>query len=354
MPALPPANTLPPWIRQHAQSHQIERAYNICLDLEKWIQREVDLGKSMEQAMIHCRILGYLFHHFPSRDIEHFVGKIAATGGQPEELLKLGEGFYAYFVKLLMSNKETTPVTSSHSSRRSVENLVDKILDELKEAPQNHETAKKLALIRDGFQCVVTKVYDRNIVMDNKPLQEITMAGAPVGSTQCAHIFPESINPNNASDSNKEDYAATVWAVLDCFGYPNLRQELDGTSIHRLENVMTMDVTLHALFDMLLIYLTATEVPNRYRLEGVKDWCVANRPEYATFSTPDPEKYPLPNPAYLAIHAACVKVAHLSGATEHIEEVLRRLEDTFVLAEDGGSSEILYTAILSSMHVVSF
>lgn len=43
----------------------------------------------------------------------------------------------------------------------------------------------------------------------------------------------------------------------------------------------------------------------------------------------------------LAIHAACVKVAHLSGAAEHIENVLRRLEDTRVLAEDGGSSEVL-------------
>ncbi|KAI6018913.1 hypothetical protein BKA83DRAFT_4308884 [Pisolithus microcarpus] len=233
-----------------------------------------------------------------------------------------------------MSNKETTPVPSSHSSRLSVDNL-------------NHETAKKLALIRDGFQCVVTKVYDLCTVQNNRALQQVTMDGAPVGVTQYAHIFPESINANTASDSN-EDYAASVWAVLDCFGYRNLRQELDGASIHRLENVMTMDVTIHHLFDRLLIYFTP-----RYRLEGVKAWCVVNRPEYVTFSAPDPERCPLPNPAYLAIHAACVKVAHLSGATEYIKEVLRRMEDTLVLAEDGGSSEILYTAILSSMHAVS-
>ncbi|KAI5999985.1 hypothetical protein EDD15DRAFT_2362515 [Pisolithus albus] len=353
MPALPPANALPPWIRQHAQSHQIERAYNICLDLETWIQREVDLGKSMAKAMIHCRILGYLFHHFPSRDIEHFVGKIASTGGQPEELLKLGERFYAYFVKLLMSNKETTPVPSSHSSRLSVDNPVDKIGDELKEVPQNHETAKKLALIRDGFRCVVTKVYDTHMAWSDRTLRQAVTDGAPVAITQCAHIFPESINPNTASDSNREDYAATVWAVLDCFGYPNLRQELDGAGIHRLENVMTMDVTTHQFFDTLKIYFTPTEVPNRYRLEGVHEYYLANRPEFVTFSTPDPDKYPLPNPTYLAIHATCAKVAHLSGAAEHIEEVFRRMEDTLALAEDGGSSEILYTAILSSMHAVS-
>ncbi|KIK16669.1 hypothetical protein PISMIDRAFT_686135 [Pisolithus microcarpus 441] len=62
MPVLPPANTLPPWIRQHPQSHRIESAYNICLDLETWIQCKVDLGTEMEKAMIHCRILGCLFH----------------------------------------------------------------------------------------------------------------------------------------------------------------------------------------------------------------------------------------------------------------------------------------------------
>ncbi|KAI6016144.1 hypothetical protein BKA83DRAFT_4060420, partial [Pisolithus microcarpus] len=61
-----------------------------------------------------------------------------------------------------------------------------------------------------------------------------------------------------------------------------------------------------------------------------------------------------PNPIYLAIHAACAKVAHLSGAAEHIENVLRRLENTRVLAEDGRSSELLlYTAILSSMGAIS-
>ncbi|KAI6033345.1 hypothetical protein EDC04DRAFT_2571761, partial [Pisolithus marmoratus] len=43
-----------------------------------------------------------------------------------------------------------------------------------------------------------------------------------------------------------------------------------------------------------------------------------------TFSTPDLEQYPLPNPTYLAIHAICAGVAHLSGEGEYIEEMLRK------------------------------
>ncbi|KAI6016605.1 hypothetical protein PISMIDRAFT_108260, partial [Pisolithus microcarpus 441] len=36
----------------------------------------------------------------------------------------------------------------------------------------------------------------------------------------------------------------------------------------------------------------------------------------------------------LLIHTACAKIAHLSGAAEHIKKVLRRMEVTRVLAED--------------------
>ena len=65
-----------------------------------------------------------------------------------------------------------------------------------------------------------------------------------------------------------------------------------------------------------------------------------------TFTTSDPEKLPLPSPAYLAIHAACARVAHLSGAGEHIDRVLRELEHTKVLSKDGASAEALEHALL--------
>ncbi|KAI6108311.1 hypothetical protein F5141DRAFT_993072, partial [Pisolithus sp. B1] len=58
--------------------------------------------------------------------------------------------------------------------------------------------------------------------------------------------------------------------------------------------------------------------------------------KYVTFSTLDPDKYPFPDPTYLAIHAACAKVARFSGTSAYIENVLRHMEDTHVLAEDGG------------------
>lgn len=67
-----------------------------------------------------------------------------------------------------------------------------------------------------------------------------------------------------------------------------------------------------------------------------------------TFTTIDNEKLPLPSREYLAIHAACAKILHLSGAAEYFDTVMRDMEEVVVLAEDGSSAEILEHAILSS------
>ena len=69
--------------------------------------------------------------------------------------------------------------------------------------------------------------------------------------------------------------------------------------------------------------------------------------EIITFHSADPQ-IPLPDPRYLAIHAACAKVCHASGAAEVIEKMLREYEEIPVLATDG-SSNILEHAL----HMIS-
>jgi hypothetical protein len=55
----------------------------------------------------------------------------------------------------------------------------------------------------------------------------------------------------------------------------------------------------------------------------------------------------LPNPTYFKIHAACCKVAHLSGATEYIENTLNNLEDIGVLSQGGSAAHVLMFALQS-------
>jgi hypothetical protein len=53
----------------------------------------------------------------------------------------------------------------------------------------------------------------------------------------------------------------------------------------------------------------------------------------------------LPNPDYLEIHAACCRIAYLTGATEHMNEILEDLEDMQVLSNDGSSAHVLSFAL---------
>jgi hypothetical protein len=49
--------------------------------------------------------------------------------------------------------------------------------------------------------------------------------------------------------------------------------------------------------------------------------------------SPGPE-YPLPEPRYLAFHAAVAKVVHMAGMAEHLDDIIRKYEDIRVLSDD--------------------
>jgi hypothetical protein len=71
-----------------------------------------------------------------------------------------------------------------------------------------------------------------------------------------------------------------------------------------------------------------------------------------TFTTPDPVKLPVPSRAYFELHAACCRVANLSGAGEHIDTILREMEDILVLSQDGTSAEALHYALWPFSHEI--
>ena len=50
----------------------------------------------------------------------------------------------------------------------------------------------------------------------------------------------------------------------------------------------------------------------------------------------------LPNPDLIALHAACARVAHMSGAAEYLDRLERDAEEVTVLASDGSSAHLLH------------
>jgi hypothetical protein len=49
-----------------------------------------------------------------------------------------------------------------------------------------------------------------------------------------------------------------MWAVMDRFGYRQIPFDLNGNNIHRLENVLTLDIGVHSLFDELKLWFEPT------------------------------------------------------------------------------------------------
>ncbi|KAI6047011.1 hypothetical protein EDC04DRAFT_2557393 [Pisolithus marmoratus] len=170
----------------------------------------------------------------------------------------------------------STPTPSFHSSRPSFDNLVDMTESMLKEPPQDHQTAK-------NYVCI-------------NPLNFQPRRGGGSAHTlltsQWNHHFITRLN-----------CCRQVW--------------------------FTKQYVLHFL---LFSGISSQGRPNEYRLEAIYDSFILRYPKYVTFSTPDPKKLPLPSPMYLAIHAACAKVAHLSGAAQYIADIFRHMEDILVLA----------------------
>ena len=60
---------------------------------------------------------------------------------------------------------------------------------------------------------------------------------------------------------------------------------------------------------------------------------------------------PLPNPFYLAIHCAICKVLWASGRGEALEQAFHEWELTGVLAEDGGSADVLMLALQQHLKI---
>ncbi|KAJ3509951.1 hypothetical protein NLJ89_g4944 [Agrocybe chaxingu] len=158
----------------------------------------------------------------------------------------------------------------------------------------------------------------------------------------------QAASSNHAKSKHLRSYAAAASvAMLERFGGIDSIKELDGSNLHRLENALTLSADIHSWFSDMRIWLERRpeDPPNTYRPASTKPHVyLVGIPDIVSFSTPDPQRLPLPDPRYLATHAACARVAHMSGAAEDIHKVLRDIEETDVLPSDG-PSDVLYHAL---------
>ncbi|KAJ3576489.1 hypothetical protein NP233_g397 [Leucocoprinus birnbaumii] len=312
-------------------------AYNVCLKQEGELTTDNEIR--------HIRVLGCLLRFAPKRNIGVYLAKsILSCQDEPEILVKLGQYFELHVIVPFKKYRVRTPATSSPPSRRSLEDHWRQVKAKVAQAPKNHKDAKDQALVRDNWTCAAT-----GLVHFDAPTDSFTDPPPTEGAyLDCAHIIPEDtfLDVNEKDGGNpKLDYAATILAFLEPFGYDI--NSFNGEKVHSLVNVITMDKNTHELFDRLQLYFEATSTKNRYQIKYYTSLKPFLTSDFVRFSSSDPVHLPVPSPELLALHATCCKVAQMSGASEHIDKVYDELDKTGVLAYDGTSGDILSYKLLS-------
>ncbi|KDQ09867.1 hypothetical protein BOTBODRAFT_178609 [Botryobasidium botryosum FD-172 SS1] len=294
------------------------------------------------------RLLGYMLLCAPLETGKDWVARSINSCSENADLARLCRSFIQVFLKP-MGAGSPTPMTPTYAqpSRPSFEVLQNAPMQNLVQGEKYHKVAKVLALKRDRYRCVITGVIDSVSAKKRTP-HYVEYAGNRVGAelqgTNRAHIIHAHLNQGVTDMLASEVacfYADGVSAVLMLFSGIELN-ELSGDGLHRTENMITLSLPAHDHFNKLEIWLEAVPgVPNTYTLHKTDLDYLMNAPNIITFSSTDPELLPLPDPRYLAHHAACARVAHMSGIAEYIDQYFQDVEGSDVLAADGSSADWL-------------
>jgi len=344
----PLPSQLPESLHHSDVTSEIRSAYSKILLLE-----QAAVHSNHDVRLVHARILGYLIREGPSIQASEHVAKEINMCQHNDQMDKIGEMYHLHFLRVFKRQKGATPAPSVHPSPPSFQTKKEMMKDMLRqggEAPQRHDQAKKNALVRDDFRCIVSGKYDgATVEKNNELMQEMERDHWPVCNTQCAHIFPQSTNvgiSGHKEGGPKHEYAATVWTIMECFGYEDLPKKLNGTGIHSLDNIMTLEINIHSWFDELLLWFEAVDgEENTYKICATEQMYIYELGEDPIMFRTAHQDLQLPNPTYLQIHAACCRVAHLSGAGKYMDKILEDLEDMPVLSNDGSSADVLSYAL---------
>ncbi|KAK0438225.1 hypothetical protein EV421DRAFT_1906766 [Armillaria borealis] len=366
MPEPLPQNSFRPSSDEH-------KAYQSCLGLEavgsSWGVVVGSLAKEASEAAmfkfspeVAARVLGYALRLSPSTEgTACLAQEILSCNDEGELLAGLSYLYVMGMIRIFKNPKGSVPTPMSiHSSRPSFQATADSIAALLSQPTTSSSDAKKLALARDDYRCILSGNVD--IASFDAGLTSVNVAaGDRMKVTVLGHIFGQSTMDNTAGLTNaaqiKLAWAASAAAVVQRFASISIVEELNQNNIHRAENTFTITPDYHSALDELRIslhpiesddnntYEIHTYPPNRNAVYGL--------PDQVTLTDATGGQIPLPSRRYFQLHDACAKIAHLSGAGEIVERLFRDVEDVKVLAEDGGSQHLLSLALSSHLHAQS-
>ncbi|KDR75041.1 hypothetical protein GALMADRAFT_140593 [Galerina marginata CBS 339.88] len=308
---------LPPNIYPSGGVHD---AYERCLEFEKAVDDIplADLRKRLREA----RLLGYMIREAPTDKGRATIAKEILECAGELESSNLANSYINHIFLNFRAAKASIHTSSPTFSQPLFDNDQDILKWLLEDAPKSHSSTKAQALFRDGYRCTLIGHYDQ-VSVDT--IQSFT-------------------------DKNHE-----MWSAIERFAGDMITQDFKGKDVNCLDNVLTLESNKNNLFDELKIWFEEVRgpdcniYPHQYRIGSANPFTqLMDVSPIINLNTPDKDNLPLPNPRYLRIHAACARVAYLSGVGKYIDDILAGIERRLAPALDGFDADVLSLASLLS------
>ncbi|OAX38333.1 hypothetical protein K503DRAFT_691754 [Rhizopogon vinicolor AM-OR11-026] len=255
------------------------------------------MQQSIPPGLICARLLGYMLIHVSNDDGHHNATRDITSCVDDAKPLKVVQLYFNHFVcsceYFQPCQIPTTP--SDHPSRLSFDKVGATINHALEESPRDRSTAKAKCLMSGACEVTVfMKLVDFRNAVEAQPHTSVSIAEA-------AHIFP-AFNDTNIFQVTTfyTHYTSSVWATIDRFAGFNIFEELDGSDINHLEDILTLRVDMHGLFDALVSWFEkkkcVAQCQDTLDTSGLRR--KRNLPIATTvsFTTIDPVRLPLPSP----------------------------------------------------------
>ncbi|TFY75682.1 hypothetical protein EWM64_g8331 [Hericium alpestre] len=346
----------------------LRMAYDTCLWLESPSARgtfstDIELERSHAimaeiSPIVAARVLGYCLRFAHSQ-----AGRAALTREINEcdrdlELLAGLAHLYVFgLIRVFRNPKGPTPDISAPQSPQL----------SLQQAIQNAER-----LLRK------TSFTDRELrkLVDMASSLFIAPPTDPDGKfddLEVAHIISQSLSEGidgvTPAARAKFDWARTAGAIMERFGDFDSQALLGDQGLNSPLNAFMSSRGPHAAFDGLNMWLTAAKtshgdiMANTYDVTLVAAQRKASPEFLARIGsgiqpqikfTPLPvgsEVIPAPYPKLIGLHAACAKIAHMSGAAEYLEEIFRNTDTISAMTEPNAAYELVRS--LRALQLVS-
>ncbi|KAF7316404.1 hypothetical protein MIND_00159200 [Mycena indigotica] len=358
----------------------VESSYISVLEAESSAVNSYNMSKNEASRqlnaanIVNARVVGFLYQQF-------FELRETALGNKPltqvhKEVVSSPDetAIYAHgqrYVDHLICpfrTKSKEGIASSHSSRASSDHAGDAHDVELQTGARSSPRTRALA--RDYYRCAVTGIYDNKSLKTREKLSMQLKSSEENyyrNLVETCHILNNSLFENVEPSSIRENNEATALRILRDFGMETLVDSLlrtankaaSETRSSNLCNIISLTSNVHHLFGELQMtfqpvkgeedtYLVKFMGDGRQRTAEMinekiifRNWAPIHRIAEARTDLP------LPDARLLILHCACAHVAYLSGAGELLDDILNHddYKDIGVLAEDGGSMDVLRAAL---------